>query len=308
VTGSATEWAWRQSRAKNSSLIVLLAIADEIDGKGKAEMSVAELARKARLSDRAVQLAARDLVTMGAITVEERAADAGRNRYHVPMVGHGRTGEESAPVKYLHPEESAPLPRIIHRSEPAAGEQKPQARPVKGEDISPPAPVDNFSDVLDLGSVVSGGKSRSRSSSEPPREDAERLCQHLADSIAANGSKRPSITKRWRDAARLLIDNDGRTEEQVMAAIDWSQKDEFWHRNILSMPTLRQQYDRLRLAWQAEQRKKSRPNGRQPTPDEFAALRDNWARPLDAMEAADDARGNDRANAVHRRGLPPAAD
>jgi hypothetical protein len=31
MAGSATEWAWQQSRAKNGSLIVLLAIADEID-------------------------------------------------------------------------------------------------------------------------------------------------------------------------------------------------------------------------------------------------------------------------------------
>lgn len=84
------------------------------------------------------------------------------------------------------------------------------------------------------------------------RDDVERLCTHLADRIEANGSRRPTITKRWRDAARLLMDTDGRTEEQVHAAIDWCQAHEFWRANILSMPTLREKYDTLRLRAQAE--------------------------------------------------------
>lgn len=61
------------------------------------------------------------------------------------------------------------------------------------------------------------------------------------------------ITKTWLDAARLLLDSDNRTEAQVSKAIDWCQKDEFWRRNIMSMPTLRKQYDRMRLQAQAEQ-------------------------------------------------------
>lgn len=79
------------------------------------------------------------------------------------------------------------------------------------------------------------------------RPDIDRLCQHLADAIEANGSKRPRIGKRWHDAARLLLDADGRTEAQVHAAIDWCQSDEFWRGNVLSMPTLREKYDQLRL-------------------------------------------------------------
>jgi len=86
----------------------------------------------------------------------------------------------------------------------------------------------------------------------PPRDDVERLCSHLADRIEGNGSKRPPVTKEWRDAARLLMDRDGRTEDQIRAAIDWCQDDEFWRRNVMSMPTLRKQYDRLRLAAQGK--------------------------------------------------------
>lgn len=67
--------------------------------------------------------------------------------------------------------------------------------------------------------------------------------------MIANGCKPPTIGQRWRDAARLLLDKDGRTEQQVMDAIDWATADvEFWQANILSLPTLRAKYEQLRLA------------------------------------------------------------
>jgi hypothetical protein len=81
----------------------------------------------------------------------------------------------------------------------------------------------------------------------PIRQDVERICNRLADRIEQNGSKRPKITARWRDAARLLIDKDGKTEQQISTAIDWCQSDDFWRANVLSLPTLRDKYDRLRL-------------------------------------------------------------
>lgn len=84
----------------------------------------------------------------------------------------------------------------------------------------------------------------------PDRLDVEQVCRHLADRIEANGSKRPTITKTWRDAARRLIDRDGRSVEQIIRAIDWCQDDDFWRSNILSMPKLREKYDQLRLAAQ----------------------------------------------------------
>lgn len=95
--------------------------------------------------------------------------------------------------------------------------------------------------------VVDTGTDRT-SVSVPERSDVERLCAQLADKITENGSARPTVTKQWRDAARLMIDKDGRTEEQIMRAIAWCQADEFWRGNILSMPKLRQRYDQLRLA------------------------------------------------------------
>lgn len=89
---------------------------------------------------------------------------------------------------------------------------------------------------------------RAADDDQPTRPEIDDLCQHLADRIEANGSKRPSITKRWRTSARLLLDVDGRTPDQVRAAIDWCQQDEFWRSNVMSMPKLREKYDQLRLA------------------------------------------------------------
>lgn len=79
------------------------------------------------------------------------------------------------------------------------------------------------------------------------RPDVERICTHLADRIEANGAKRPEIGKTWHDAARLLIDRDGRSEQDIHAAIDWCQTDSFWRANVLSMPKLREKYETLRL-------------------------------------------------------------
>lgn len=84
------------------------------------------------------------------------------------------------------------------------------------------------------------------------RDDVDRICTHLADRIENNGAKRPAIGKGWRDAARLMLDADNRSEDDVHAAIEWCQSDEFWRSNILSLPKLREKYDTLRL--QAQRR------------------------------------------------------
>lgn len=86
------------------------------------------------------------------------------------------------------------------------------------------------------------------------RPDVERICNHLADRVEALGIKRPRIGETWRTEGRLLLDTDGRTVDQVIRCIDWATSHHFWHRQIHSMPTLREKYDRLRLDAEAERR------------------------------------------------------
>lgn len=119
---------------------------------------------------------------------------------------------------------------------------------------------------------TSENASRSSDANEG-REDVDRVCSHLADRIAENGSPRPRVTRKWRDAARLLMDKDRRTEQQVHAAIDWCQNHEFWRSNVMSMPKLREQYDQMRLQAEA-QRGRNPPGGglpRSTTDDRVAA-------------------------------------
>lgn len=96
------------------------------------------------------------------------------------------------------------------------------------------------------------GDISSASAAEADRPEVRSLCEYLADRIEANGSNRPPIGKTWFDACRLMIDRDGRTPDQIRRAIDWCQDDEFWRANVMSMPTLRRQFDTLRLRAKAQ--------------------------------------------------------
>lgn len=96
------------------------------------------------------------------------------------------------------------------------------------------------------------------------------LCDHLADRIAEDGSKRPTVSKAWLTACRLMLDTDGRSPGEVRAAIDWSQAHPFWRSNILSMPTLREKFDRLRKQALAERGGSKQSRAQQDTDDMFA--------------------------------------
>jgi hypothetical protein len=86
------------------------------------------------------------------------------------------------------------------------------------------------------------------------RDDVLVLCQRLQERIIANGSRRPTVTEAWRTEARLLLDRDKRSLDEALRVLDWSQSDPFWRSNILSMPTFRKQFDKLRLASERETR------------------------------------------------------
>lgn len=151
---------------------------------------------------------------------------------------------------------------------PDLGKQESSTEPAESPPSSRRA-LDGDS-ALEVGSRKEEVGSRKVSEAEPSdavsiaRQDVERLCARLADRIEQNGSKRPTVTTKWRDSARLLIDKDGHTEEQVRAAIDWSQNHEFWRGNILSMPKLREKYDQMRLQAQG-----GRSNTRQSNTDQM---------------------------------------
>lgn len=141
------------------------------------------------------------------------------------------------------------------------GSAKPPADPsqgkgVRGKGSISPTVTTTGSSSSSSASHDDGSDDESEDEDEPPREDVERVCTHLADRIAANGSKRPAINKTWRRAARLLMDTDRRSEKQVHNMIDWCQADEWWRSRVMSMSKLRSQYDSMRLQALGQQKPK----------------------------------------------------
>jgi hypothetical protein len=88
----------------------------------------------------------------------------------------------------------------------------------------------------------------------PPSETGLLLSNLLRDRMLANNpGARITIGQigAWAHTADLMLRIDRRTEQQIAAMIEWSQKDEFWRKNILSMEKLRQQFDQLTLRSQS---------------------------------------------------------
>lgn len=84
------------------------------------------------------------------------------------------------------------------------------------------------------------------SSGDPARHDVERVCKHLAAVIEKGGDKRPRITAKWRTDMRRLLDIDGITPDQAIAAIDWAHASDFWNAHILTPAKLREKFPTLR--------------------------------------------------------------
>ena len=73
------------------------------------------------------------------------------------------------------------------------------------------------------------------------------LCNLLADLMVSNGIKRPTVSGKWLSDMDKLNRIDEKTFEQIEAAIRWSQNDSFWSSNIHSPAALRKQYEKMRL-------------------------------------------------------------
>ena len=102
---------------------------------------------------------------------------------------------------------------------------------------------------LEVGSrKLEVGKKSFSSPKAPPRDDVQKLCDHMLESVKRRDPKSPAkVTAEWVTSARLLLDRDGRLEDEAHRLIDWVERDGFWQKNILSMPKFREQYTKLLL-------------------------------------------------------------
>lgn len=122
-----------------------------------------------------------------------------------------------------------------------------QGKGVRGKGKNSPSVTPTGSSSSSSASPDDERRDEGQDEGDPVREDIERLCAHLAEKVEAGGSKRPSINKGWREAARLLMDHDGRTERQIHNMIDWCQADQWWRSRVMSMTKLRSSYDSMRI-------------------------------------------------------------
>jgi len=236
----AISWVWDHSRAEGLDRFVLVAIADCANDQGQqAYPSTASLATKTGLSVRSIQRSVAALVALGELTCEQNAGRRGTNLYGLPM----RPPSQSHPRQPDTPVTQSRTPVRLTGTPvtQSPNPRQPDTRTVRDpsetrQEPSPSCPVSS-------------------------RADVEAVCVAMADAVEANGSKRPTITQRWRTEARLLLDKDGRSEAQVLAAIAWCQADDFWKAVVLSLPKLREKYDQMRLAAQRQGNEPTRRKG-----------------------------------------------
>jgi hypothetical protein len=300
----AIGWVLREAPGVPSQCVsVLIGLAEHADKLGRgAYPSAATLASYARKSERQVRYDLAVLVDAKLIRPSDQSEPTRKyppNRrpvaYDLAMERH-RSGVQSA----------SPQAGVQSASgvQPTAPRQP--IAPLTGNDlqeqdgVQSTAPQSGESlgcNTAQLGVQPTADKPsynpQAKNSSRPKRdlnegrEEVHRLCQHLADRIEGNGNLRPNITKTWLDAARLLLDTDKRTKDQVHRAIDWCQGNEFWRSRIMSMPKLREKYDALRMQAEDERdKKRSGQNGhRPPTTDQRAAQAEELKRRRRQQEA-----------------------
>lgn len=276
-------WALKEAPVEDpTQALILCAMADNAKPDGtEARASQATYARAARCSERTLRRHLKAMELAGVIRRGDQSLVAHKRVDRRPVVwdlaieltrdAGGQidpplNDARSAAGQYDRPDTSVPPDNMTGRTPVSprrtergvkydtngrtrlAVETKPEPSLTEEPSINPEV-VQEVIDVelVDAGPVVAVAPASSR-------DDVEQVCQLLADLIERNGSKRPTVTKGWRDAARLMIDTDKIAFESVMGAIRWSQDHHFWRANILSMPTLRKQYNRLRLQAEAEAR------------------------------------------------------
>lgn len=222
----ATTWALNIDGVTDpTSRVILLGLASHAHKDGTAAWpSVATLAKYAVCSERTVHRRLRELEAIGLIRRgDQRLVEAippGRRPvvYDLPVgvsVWHAGRGDSLSGVS---PEAS-----------------RGDTRGTSG-----------VSAVADKPSFSPYGEKPSSSSSaidEPgQRDDVEAVCAAVAAHVVNIKGRKPTIGKTWRRDARLMLDIDGHSVEQIQAAVRWVSGHGFWAGNILSPGKLRTQW------------------------------------------------------------------
>jgi len=231
-----SSWVWHEAtrEVSGNELILLLALADIADDQGRcrfvddeAGLTYDGLASKVRVDRRTIERLIPKLRDRG--LVEHSKGVKGRPNEFRVVVPWARISADNMSGNDVR--EAADSPTAVQDSPTATT-------------IFP----DNSSSRTSLSRIDVADVSTSMPATLGQRF-AQPLCGVLVAELIRNEVKYPDpMSKRWLDAARLLVDVDKRDPHQAKVLIEWACRDGFWRANILSMPTFREQYDKLRLA------------------------------------------------------------
>jgi hypothetical protein len=130
----------------------------------------------------------------------------------------------------------------LPQSYPESTDQMPTAMPEACSSSSSSSSNKNISPEDERASV--------ETSSPAGSEAGLRLAQLLQCLILRNNPSakiKPTQIQHWAVVADRMMRLDGRTEQDIENVLKWSQNDDFWCGNILSMEKLRSKFDQLTL-------------------------------------------------------------
>jgi hypothetical protein len=231
VAISVMNWVWTHSRSRHGARLTLLAIADCASGDGgNAWPSVAEIKRKAGLSERAVHSALADLVKLGELEIQYNAGPKGCNRYRVVMTC---TPAESAPPQNLHPADTAP-PQDTQGSESSQATTQTPAESAPPADSAPPQnpqppPAESADGTVNEPKPKNSPSESSSDTPEPKparRKRAARPATYIPDDFAVTAEMiqwalREVPTVDWRYQTKKFIDHWRQTSGSNARKSDW---------------------------------------------------------------------------------------
>lgn len=231
---------WEHADASGGDLLVLLAMADfAADDGGGVYARQETLAAKARMKQRNLRYCLSELEAAGYIS---------------------RVGKRQGGVVewWVNPDPAKIAARNHVAGQTGTGLPTEPSVDPSGKDVSIET---SSSDVLaEPSRPTSKTADRNGNQMVPPPDRAERLrqaagvlklCYRLSELMRENDPKakpKPSSVG-WMDAAEKLMRLDERHFEECMAVLEFSQRDEFWKANVLSMPKFREKYPTLRAQW-----------------------------------------------------------
>jgi hypothetical protein len=216
--------------------------------RGSCWPGMDKLGARTRMGEKALRAAKDELIEAGLLD-QTRRGQGKPNLYVVRTWDQRRAGSaesRSSQAQVLDP----PLGRYevdVEEVDVVLSDERTTSDPSSGRFSEPSRPTSKTAD-------------RNGNRMVPPADRAERLrqaagvlklCYTLRDLMLENDPKakpKPSSVG-WMDAAEKLMRIDERHFEECMAVLEWSQRDEFWKGNVLSMPKFREKYPTLRAQW-----------------------------------------------------------